>query len=842
MNFFPDPLSPEALKWRFDLDGSPPPGEESPNGEESPSTEKFIGQERAERALEFGLVMHGPDFNVFISGPPGTGRSTMCRSICERLARGRRVPDSIVYVQNYADPDRPLWLFFPTGLGRLFRDDMAALIVELRETIPKAFEDETHESRRKEVIDSAQEGQRLLYADLERRAREEGFALRSTQSGFSLIPLINGEPVTGETYDKLPEQEKEEINKKRLAFGEEITEFFKKVRPLEKNARSRLQELDKEIALTAVQGPADDLKEKYQDYKKVVAHLDAVQKHILDHLAPFRPSEEEPAGGLPSFLRKPQEEDPFRVYEVNVMVDNSDLDCAPVIYETNPTFNNLFGRIDRRAAFGTYSTDFTLVRAGSMISANGGYLILNTLDALTNPGVWPALKRAIRTRCVRIEDLGEMYGWTHGGIKPEPIPVNVKVILMGSPTLYYLLLRHDEDFGKLFKVKADFGATIERNEESLRDFRAFIEFHRKESDLLPFADGAVGRIIEESSRHVSHQGKLSARFSEMRELILEADHWARQSGAQEVSAEDVRRALDEQRFRADLLDERMREMIVEGSLMIDVEGAVVGQVNGLAVLDLGDYAFGKPSRITAQTFMGDKGVLNIERESKLSGNIHDKGVLILQGYLGGAYGQKRPLTLSASICFEQSYSGVDGDSASSTELYAIMSSLSGVPIKQGLAVTGSVNQRGEIQPIGGVNEKIEGFFEVCKEKGALTGEQGVLIPHQNVRNLMLREEVIAAVEEGRFRIYPIRTVEEGISVLTGVPAGERDPGTGEFPPDTIHGMVDAKLRAMFENLMRLRRRPGGEDEEEENAAPAPAEAPPAPDPPPPPPPPRRGRE
>jgi predicted ATP-dependent protease len=433
---------------------------------------------------------------------------------------------------------------------------------------------------------------------------------------------------------------------------------------------------------------------------------------------------------------------------------------------------------------------------------------------------------------VRIEDLGETFGWSQGTIKPEPVPVNVKVILMGSPMIYYILLRHDEDFGKLFKVKADFSSVIKRTPESIRDFRAFTDFHRLEDGLLPFGERAVARVLEASARLVADQARFSAQFGELRELLLEADHWAREEGAGEVEEKHVTRAEDEKRFRADLLDERLRDQIVEGNVLIDVEGAVAGQINGLAVLSLGGFSFGKPSRITAQTFMGDRGVINIERESKLSGNIHDKGVLILQGYLGATYARARPLALSASITFEQNYGGVDGDSASSTELYALLSSLSELPIKQGLAVTGSVNQRGEIQPIGGVNEKIEGFFEVCREMGALTGEQGVLIPHQNVKNLMLRDEVIEAVREGKFGIYPIRTVDEGISVLTGVDAGERDPVTGAFPGGSVHGLVAAKLERMYEDLRRLGKKKDDDEEDEEEEKTSEKGLPTPPDPPP----------
>ena len=827
MSHIPEPLSAEALRWEFSRE------EIAPAEGGAPSTSKFIGQERAERALEYGLSMRFPDFNVYIAGPPGTGKSTLCRSACERLACDRPVPADIVFVNNFDDPDRPVWLSFPAGLGKAFHEDMEALITELRDSIPKAFEDEAQEGRRKEVIEEAQARQKALFDNLESLAKEAGFAIRATQAGFALHPLIEGEPATEETFEKLTEGERKQIDEERAAFADHINEFVQETRALEKEIREKMHELDKDIAFTVVNVPVNDLREKYKDYENVLQYLDKVQGHILGNLTNFRGQDEEKAGPLLQLQRPPGEES-FRAYEVNVVVNNAGLSCAPIVAETNPNFSNLFGRIERKAHFGTYTTDFTLIRAGSMIAANGGFLILNALDVLINPGVWPALKRALRTRCVRFEDLGEMYGWSTGGLKPTPVPVDVKIILMGSPMIYYLLLRHDEEFSKHFKVKSDFGSLIDRTPESMRDFLGLIEFHREQSDLLPFDDGAVGRILQDSARAVAHKEKMSARFSEMRELLLEADHWAREKGDSAVREEHVIHALEERRFRSNLIDERLRELITEGTMMIDTAGAVVGQVNGLAVLDLGDYSFGKPSRITAQTFMGEKGVVNIERESKLSGNIHDKGMLILQGYLGATYARRRPLALSASLCFEQSYSGVDGDSASSTELYAIMSSLAELPIKQGFAVTGSVNQRGEIQPIGGVNEKIEGFFEVCKEMEALNGEAGVLIPHQNVKNLILRDEVIEAVEAGKFRIYPIRTVDEGIAVLTGVPAGEPDPETGDFPPDTVHGKVEAKLKGMYEDLRRLTQKV--EEKIVEAEPEIPPDKPPAPPEPPPPPP------
>ncbi|MEE9257659.1 MAG: ATP-binding protein [bacterium] len=831
MTAFPEPLPPDALRWKFDSSKA------LPTDGGKLSMEIFIGQERAERALAFGLRMRSHEFNLYVAGPPGTGKYTMCRSFCERLACSIPVPGSVVFVHNFEEPDRPIWLSFPPGQGAAFRDEMESLIAEIKESIPKAFEADAHDESRKTVVEEAHQSQREKLAKLEEKAKEAGFAIQMTQTGMNVIPLIGGETATPETFEKLPEEERKKYDEGRATLTVPIADFVKETRALEKEARARIRDLDKDIARNVVQIPIDDLREKYADGEKTLAHLDRVQEDILGNLQKFHPPEE-PSGGVMALMRPPKEENPFGVYEVNVVVDNSTLECAPVVYESNPNFNNLFGRIERRAHFGTYTTDFTLVRAGSMIQANGGYLILNALDVLTNPGVWPALKRAIRNRCVRIEDLGETFGWSQGTIKPEPVPAEVKVLLMGSPMIYYLLLRQDEDFGKLFKVKADFSPDIKRTPESLRDYRAFIEFHTEEDGLLPFEEAAIARVLEASSRMVADKNRLSAQFGELRELLLESNHWASEDGCARVEAKHVVRAEDEKRFRADLLDERLRDQIVEGNLLIDVEGEVTGQINGLAVLSLGGFSFGKPSRITAQTFMGDKGVVNIERESKLSGSIHDKGVLILQGYLGATYARKRPLALSASITFEQNYGGVDGDSASSTELYALLSSLADLPIKQALAVTGSINQRGEIQPIGGVNEKIEGFFEVCREKGSLGGGQGVLIPHQNVKNLMLRDEVVEAVRAGKFAVYPIRTVNEGISLLTGVEAGERDPETGEFPADTVHGKVEAELRRMYEDLRRLGRKKDDDEDDEEDSGGAPEKGLPTP---PEPPPPRRER-
>ncbi|MFQ5894363.1 MAG: Lon protease family protein [Nitrospinota bacterium] len=802
-------LKPEELRWRA-----------SPGEIACETTEKveplgtIIGQERAMRALEFGLEMTSPGFNIYIAGAPGTGKTTICKSYCERVASGRPVPPDLVFVNNFDEPERPVCLLLPVGTGKALRKDMEALIRQLRADIPRAFEGETHEECRKELHESAQRRQQAIFRELEERARKAGFAIRGAQGGFVLIPLIGGEPAQEEQFNRLPREVREELDRKRIAFNAEIADFVKEVKGIEKELRQRLAELDREIGLFAVAPPVEELRERYREFDQVVGYLERVREHVLEHLDDFRRGEE--GEGTPAFhfVQRAQREEGFRAYEVNVAVDNSEREAAPVVVETNPTYNNLFGRVEKRAFFGTYTTDFTMIRAGSLLRANGGFLVVNALDALVSPGVWPALKRVIRNREVRIEELGELYGFTIStGVKPAPIPVDLKVVMIGSPYIYYLLFHLDEDFSKMFKVKADFDHQMERKLENIGDYVAFIAFHCRERNLKPFDRSAVARVVEYGARLAADQRKLSARFSEVLDLMLESHHWASRDGGTCVTGEHVQRAIREKVFRSDLIHQRIKELIAEGTLLVGVAGEEVGQVNGLAVMAFGDYSFAKPSRITAQAFMGEKGVINIERESRLSGRIHDKGVLILSGYLGAQYARKRPLALSASLCFEQSYEGVEGDSASSTELYALLSGLSGLPIKQGIAVTGSVNQKGELQPIGGVNEKVEGFFDVCRAVGELTGEQGVLIPHQNVKNLMLKEEVVEAVAEGRFHIYSVRTVDEGVEILTGVPAGERGPD-GEFPPESVHGRVEARLREFFEELQRIARRRGREREEE----------------------------
>ena len=574
------------------------------------------------------------------------------------------------------------------------------------------------------------------------------------------------------------------------------------MRDANKESRDHVTDLHRRVGLYVVGVRIDGIKEQYLGFPQITSYLDDVQEYILSHLEDFTedPAKQDPTGLAQLRLDAPA--DPFAKYTVNIVVDNTGIGGAPVVIETNPTYYNLFGRVERRAQFGTLSGDFTLIRAGSFARANGGFLVVNARDVLLNAGVWETLKRTVKNKEVRIEDMSEQFGIVPvAGMRPNPIPVDVKVIMIGHQMIYHELYSLDEDFRKIFKVKADFDYEMERDERAFSDYASFISSRCQDEGLLHFDPSGVAEVVEHGAWLVDNRQKLSARFSDLADIVREAEYWARRTGDPAVTAAHVRRAVEERYYRSSLIEERIREMITDGTILVDVTGEAVGQVNGLAVIDLGDLRFGKPSRITAKTYMGRDGVVDIERESGMSGKIYEKGVLILSGFLGSKYAQERPLSLAASLCFEQSYEGIDGDSASSTELYALLSSLSGIPIRQGIAVTGSVNQNGEVQPIGGVNQKIEGFYDVCKAKG-LTGAQGVMIPKQNVKNLMLRRDVVDAVAAGQFHVYAVRTIDEGMEILTGVGAGERGAG-GAYPEGTVNDRVDRRLKEFAEGLCKF---------------------------------------
>ena len=767
--------------------------------------EGFIGQDRALRAIEFGLAVDRPGYNIFVTGLTGTGKTSVIKSYLQEVvakkgaaALGLPTLADWCYVFNVADPDRPRALRLRAGGGRRLQAQMAELVANLRAELTRALGGEEYQARRKELVEAGQARQRELLAELEVEAQAAGFYVQVSHEGVALIPLKQGRPMTQEQFASLDAVERAEIESRRAPVWEKVQATFERARLLERDVAEQLRSLERRTAEFAISRPFENLLAETR-IPEVVRFVEEIRAYTLAHLDLFQQAEprEEPASGPSPYPAGSR--DPYLAYRINVFVDNGQATGPPVVIETNSTWGNLFGRIERRALLGAYFSDHTMLKPGSLCLANGGYLVVNARDVLVNPGVWEGLKRAIRNRESRLEDPAEALGLlAPQGLRPQPLPLDVKVIMTGDSSLYHTLSRYDEDFWEIFKVKADFDHQIDQTHDFVDAYAGFVCATCKQEHLRPFSRDGVARVVEHGARLVSDQAKLSTRFGVLKDILIEADYWAGRDGSPRVGAQHVRRAIEERTYRSDLVAQRIRELIADGTFIVDVSGAVPGQVNGLAVYDLGDIAFGRPSRITARTFMGRAGIVNIEREAHLSGNTHDKGVLILSGYLGWKYAQDKPLSVSASICFEQSYEGVDGDSASSTELYAILSSLSGVPIKQSIAVTGSVNQKGEVQPIGGVNEKIEGYFDVCKAIG-LTGEQGVMIPRRNARNLMLREDVVEAVAKGQFHVYAVGTVDEGLEILTGVPAGERQPD-GTYPEGTIHCLVDRRLRSLAEGL------------------------------------------
>ena len=775
--------------------------------EEVEPLETIIGQQRAVRALEFGLGIKETGFNIYVAGPPGTGKTTAVKRFLEEVAKDKPVPPDWCYVNNFRDPYRPKALRLPPGRGREFQQDVKNLVEGARQEIPRIFESDDYAARREETVQVFQKQKQKLISEMGEKAQEQGFLLQVSPMGLLIIPMKDGKPLTEEEFGALTPEVREEMLKKRQRLQEELKKAMRQFSNLDKKANQALQELDREIVLYTIDQPIRELIEKYKNLPEVVAYLEEVKDDIVQNLSQFRKqSEGQPVSPFPV---PGAGEMPFRKYEVNVVVDNSELKGAPVVTELNPTYNNLFGRIEKEAQFGALVTDFTMIREGSLHRANGGYLVLPVSEVLRNLFSWDSLKRALRNKEIVVEEAGERLGFiTTKSLRPEPIPLDVKVILIGQPILYYLLYTMDEDFSELFKVKADFDTQMDRTDENIRDYLAFVSTLCREEGLKHLDASALAKLIEHSSRLAEDQEKLSAKFGEISDIIREASFYATQEDSTYVTAAHIQRAIEEKFYRSNLIQERITEMIERGIIMIDVDGEKVGQVNGLSVSSLGDITFGRPSRITASIGLGREGLIDIEREAKLGGPIHTKGVMILSGYLAQKYAQDKPLSLSARLVFEQSYSGVEGDSASSTELYALLSSLSGLPIKQGIAVTGSINQKGEVQAIGGVNEKIEGFFETCKAMG-LTGEQGVIIPESNVQNLMLKEEVVEAVREGKFHIWSVKNVDEGIEILTGVKAGARQED-GIFEEGSVNYLVDKRLRELAEKMKDF-----GKEEKEE---------------------------
>jgi predicted ATP-dependent protease len=792
-------LAPENLRWTCDSSMF-----SFKTTEDIPPLKGIVEQDRATRAIRFGLDITSPGYNIYVSGLTGTGKTTIIKTFLEEIAAKMPRPDDWCYVYNFRDPNSPTILNLPAGRAKIFKSEMDEFVRHMKAEIPKAFESKEYEESVNSLLHESQGLQQALLSQLSAKAKTQGFDIEITKVGISLLPIIEGKPVTAEQYEALDAEAKQQIDLRRSGLDRDVQEFMRQVRDVNKDTRDRMNELHRRMGLYVVGSRLEGIKDAHAEFPSVSAYLKDVEEYILSHLENFSEDSAKPetSAAAQSLLEPPT--DPLLKYKVNVVVDNTDLQGAPVIIETNPTYYNLFGRVERRAQLGTLSADFTLIRAGSYAKANGGFLVVNAHDVLLNAGVWETLKRTVKNKEVSIEDIAEKFGIVPvAGMRPNPIPTNVKVIMIGHQFIYHELYSADEDFRKIFKVKADFDSEMARDTQGFNNYASFISSRCHDENLLHFDPSGVAKVVEYGAWLVDNQEKLSARFSDVADIVREASYWARNVGRNAVSADHVQRAIDEKCYRSNLIEERIRNLIMEGTLLVDVAGEAVGQVNGLAVIDLGDIRFGRPSRITAKTYMGKSGVVDIERESKMSGKIYEKGVLILSGYLGAKYAQERPLSLAASLCFEQSYEGIDGDSASSTELYALLSSLSKIPIKQGIAVTGSVNQNGQIQPIGGVNQKIEGFFDVCKFRG-LTGDQGVIIPVQNVRNLMLRKELVEAAASGQFHIYAVSTVDEGIEILTGYPAGARD-GNGLYKEGTINYLVEQRLKQFAEGLRNFTR-------------------------------------
>lgn len=762
--------------------------------------EATLGQERAIDSIDFGLEIETAGFNLYVAGRPGTGRNSSISAHTARKAKEEKRPDDWCYVYNFADPYRPRAIRLSPGKGPEFAADMEEFIRTARIEMPRAFESENYEKRKNEILETIQHRREGMLSELQREAADLGFSIEATPVGIASVPLTReGRAYTRDEYDALQDDIKQEVKQRGAKLQESTNQFVSRSRALEKEAQEKLHDLDKEIALFAVGHLLEDLRAKYQRCEgfgncgDILDYLNLVESDMVERLDDFRTPDKHQQGVPP--MMADLVEPTFDRYRVNAFITHEDHDGAPVVRENNPTYMNLLGKIDFKARFGFMSTDHNMIKPGAVHRANGGYLIVQALDVLLSPFSWDGLKRVMRAQEAAPENLADQYGLVSvSTIKPQPIPLDLKVIMVGSSHVYYLLYYLDEEFRKLFKVRADFDIEMARDDKHVGQYAAFIALKCKELGLKPFTKGAVAKVIDFGSRVIEDKDRLSTRFIEISDLISEAAHWATRAGSDMVRREHVDEALEKKEYRSRMIEDKIQALIEEGVIMIDVEGGVVGQANALSVYDLGDRSFGRPSRVTARVAVGRGKLLDIQRESQMGGPIHSKGVMILTGYLEGKYAAERPIAMLATLAFEQLYEEIEGDSASSTELYVLLSALSGLPVKQEIAITGSINQFGQIQPIGGVNAKIEGFYEVCKAKG-LTGNQGVAIPSTNIRHLMLKPEVTDAVREGKFHVWSLDSVDDGIELLTGVPAGKKQ-DDGTYVEGTVHYLVDKKLRGL----------------------------------------------
>jgi lon-related putative ATP-dependent protease len=776
---------------------------------ELPDLDEIVGQRRAVDAVRFAIEMRREGYHLFALGPAGIGKHTVIRQYLTARASGEPTPGDWVYVHDFARPEGARALALPAGRGAAFRDDLARLIVEIRSAVPAAFEGDRYRRRKSDLEDELKARRDQALGEVERRAHELGVMVVRTPVGVGLAPEKDG---GGDEFKQLPEEEQRRRTVGLKAIEDELEEVLRRVPAWERDFRHKVRELDRTTTRMAVGHLVDEIRERYGDLPDVLAHLDAVERDIVDSAAEILAAAAQADGesAPPTARTLPIDGDGsvLRRYQVNLLVDRDGTTGAPVVVEVHPTYPNLVGRVEYISRLGALMTDFTLVKAGALHRANGGYLVLDARDLLLQPYAWEGLKRAIRSSEIRIESLGQALSLISTvALEPEPIPLDVKIVLVGDRALYYLLCEFDPDFLELFKVQADFDEEIERTDDVDLLYARLLGTLARREGLRPLDPGAVARVIEHASRLAGDAGKVSTHMRSISDLIREADHWAAAVDRGVLAADDVQQAIDERRRRGGRVRELVGERIAKGTILIATDGAAVGQVNGLSVSQLGEVAFGMPTRITARVRLGRGDVVDIEREVELGGPIHSKGVLILSGFLGGRFGGDRPLAFHASLVFEQSYSGVEGDSASLAELCALISALADLPLSQSLAVTGSVDQRGDVQAIGGVNEKIEGFFEVCDRRG-LTGEQGVVIPSSNVRDLMLRRDVVDAAEAGRFAIHAVESVDEALELLTGWPAGERD-DEGAFPETSVNGRVEARLAELAERAREYASDVGG---------------------------------
>jgi lon-related putative ATP-dependent protease len=756
----------------------------------------LIGQERALDATTFGIGMRHTGYNMFVLGLPATGKTTSMRRFLDAAAAQGPTPSDWCYVHNFTDPYRPCALEVPAGRGRRLRDEMAQLVEECKVRVPRLFEGEEFERQKAQIMETLARRQEAEIGRLDDAARAAGFIVVRSPGGLSIAPAPGGQPLTHEQFHALPEAARQRLQEQSRPLEAQVEGTLRELRQNEREAQRAHTQLVRDVVAAGTRQLVREVKEAFEGLAAVQAYLSRVEEDLIEHAEDLRGE----ANNRPALPFLPQPGAFLDRYRVNVLVDRSDAHGAPVVFERNPTHGNLLGRIEHRAHFGTLVTDFSLIKAGALHRANGGYLLLEAKDLLRNFMAWESLKKALKSRSLRIEEpLAELQVISTVSLAPEPIPLSVKVVLLGSPTLYYLLYALDEDFGELFKVKVDFDHAFPRTSETELLYARFVGGVCREEGLRPFAPDGVARLVEQGSRLVEHKERLSARLGLLLDLVRESAYCAGRDGHPLVTGADVGRAIAEKTRRVNLLEERVGRTISEGTLLLATEGDAVGQVNGISVVSTGDHAFGRPCRITARAFSGEPGVLDIEREAKLGGRIHSKGVMILTGFLAGRYAREQPLALSASIAFEQQYEEVEGDSASSAELYALLSSVAGIPLAQGIAVTGSVNQQGEIQPVGGINEKIEGFFDTCRRHG-LTGAQGVLVPQANVRHLMLREDVVAAVRAESFHVYAVSTVDEGLTVLSRREAGEPR-ADGSYPEGSFN---EAVRQALIQNVERLK--------------------------------------